>query len=262
METSKLKNKEFYESIDRKSIYTVEIDPEKHPFYPVLIKFVKRWGLADKKCLEIGSSKGLFQDIVHDYTGVDIAASLSGYYHKEYIVVEGADLPFPDDHFDAIFSYTTHEHIVDIEKSLEEIIRTLKPGGVCLFAPAWHTRPWFADGYEVRPYSDFNLRGKGIKSTIQLRDCRLIRWPVIIMRRLFRLIGFCMHNKAMPLKYKKLRANYSVFWQADSDACNSMDPFDILLWFKSRGFICHNMRNVTGAVLTRAVALELQKMKK
>jgi hypothetical protein len=72
----------FYETVDRNNIYTVETDPSKHPFYGLLVESIKKWNLKDTKCLEIGSSKGLFQDLVDDYTGVDIAETLSR-YHKE-----------------------------------------------------------------------------------------------------------------------------------------------------------------------------------
>ncbi|MBN4073580.1 class I SAM-dependent methyltransferase [Mariprofundus ferrooxydans] len=143
-------NKQFYENIDRNAVYTVENDPENHPFYPILVPFIERWHLQHgKKCLEVGSSKGLFQNLVDDYTGVDIAESLRHHYVKNFVVASDETLPFPDDHFDAIFTYATHEHIPQLESALNEIFRVLRPRGVVLFSPAWHTRSWFAGGYAV-----------------------------------------------------------------------------------------------------------------
>jgi SAM-dependent methyltransferase len=252
--------KEFYENVDRDNIYNVETDPSKHPFCGVLVEFIKKWNLKDKKCLEIGSSKGLFQDLVDDYTGVDITETLSRYYHKTFISVYGSELPFPDESFDAVFTYATHEHIPDVETALTEIVRVLKPDGVCLFAPAWHTRPWFAQGYQVRPYNQLTLREKIIKFSIPYRDFMLIRWPLVLLRRFLRLLVYLLSN-AQPkrLRYKEIKANYEVYWQSDSDACNSLDPFDVILWFKSRGFICHDYNSLLKALFVRSYALELQK---
>jgi SAM-dependent methyltransferase len=252
--------KEFYENLDRDNVYTVETDPCRHPFYRQLIGFIEKWNLRDKKCLEVGSSKGLFQDLVNDYTGADIAETLACYYHKKFIPVHGSKLPFPAESFDAVFTYATHEHIPDLEVALTEIIRVLRLGGVCLFAPAWHTRPWFAQGYEVRSYKDLSLKGKIIKLTIPFRDSVLIRWPLVFLRRLSGVfIYFLSCGRPKPLRYRKLRANYEKYWQSDSDACNSLDPFDVILWFKSRGVICHRYNNLLRALFVRAYTLELQK---
>ncbi len=229
----------FYNSIDREKVYAVIDDNRKHPFYSLVHDFVKKWNLKNKKCLEIGSDKGIFQDIVEDYTGVDIAEQLGKYYHKNFVVTNGALLPFPDSSFDAIWTYATHEHIPDIELALGEIIRVLRPGGVCLFAPAWHTRPWFAQGYQVRSYKDLTFKEKIIKITIPFRDSILFRWPLVFLRRLLGLfLYFLSEGRPKPLRYRKLQANYEKYWQSDSDACNSLDPFDAILWFRSRGIIC------------------------
>ncbi len=251
--------KEFYEHVDRKSVYTVENDPEKHPFFGLLKQFIQKWDLKSKKCLEIGSGKGLFQDIVEDYTGVDIAKSLAPYYHKRFIAASGALLPFPDNAFDAIFTYAAHEHIPEIETALEEIVRVLKPGGICLFAPAWHTRPWFAQGYQMRPFVDLTFKERLLKLLIPFRDFALVRWPLVLLRRIFRLVLFLLSPNLIPLRYRKLKANYEKFWQSDSDACNSLDPFDVILWFRSRSLTCHGYTNLLRALLVRTYALELQK---
>ncbi len=78
--------KKFYEDIDRDGVYTCEANSTRHPFYNLLVDFLTKWNLKDKRCLEIGSSKGLFQDLVHDYIGVDVASQLSQYYHKKFFV--------------------------------------------------------------------------------------------------------------------------------------------------------------------------------
>jgi SAM-dependent methyltransferase len=250
--------KQFYETVDREQLYTHEHNLRRHPFYKPLRAFIKGWGLGNKKCLEIGSAKGLFQDVVEDYTGVDVAENLSKYYHKKFIAVSGAELPFLDESYDAIFSYATHEHIPDLELALNEIIRVLRHGGVCLFAPAWHTRPWFAKGYLVRPYGDLTLAEKFIKLTIPVRDSVFIRWTFVFLRRLTRMFFYIVFP-THPLRFKRLEANYEIYWQSDSDACNSLDPFDLIMWFRSRNIICHGYNSVWKALFVRTYALELQK---
>ncbi len=252
--------KEFYENIDRESEYAPGDDPVQHPFHELLTTFIDKWNLQQKKCLEIGSAKGLFQDLVVDYTGVDLASSLSKYYHKPFFPVADARLPFPNATFDAVFSYATYEHIPDIDIALEELVRVMKAGAVCLLAPAWHTRAWFADGYSVRPFSDLTFSQKLIKASIPIRDSPLIRYPFVILRRLARLGGYLLgRGRPAVLKHRKLKANYQEYWQSDSDACNSLDPFDVILWFRSRGFVCHGYTNLAKCLLVRTYALELQK---
>ncbi len=253
-------SKKFYQNIDRDKVYTTAIDVTRHPFHRQLASFVAKWDLRQKKCLEVGSSKGLFQDLVAEYIGLDVTANLAKYYHKKFVVASGDHLPFPNESFHGIFTYATYEHIPNLEAALQEVVRVLKPGGVCLFAPAWHTRPWFAKGYHMRPYSKLSVSEKFIKISIPLRDMILVRWPRVFCRRVLRLGAYLMRRgRPASLKYEKLKPNYEVFWHSDSDACNSMDPFDVIVWFKSRGIICHGYESYLGALLVRTQALELRK---
>ena len=251
--------KHFYDSVDRETLYSIENSTEAHPFFPSLSAFIEKWGLREKKCLEIGSAKGLFQDTVEDYTGIDIAETLARHYHKSFYCASDAHLPFPDSSFDAIFTYATHEHIPDIENALEEIIRVLKPGGVCLFAPAWHTRSWFAQGLAVRPYADLTFSERFKKLGIPFRDFFLVRWSFVFFRRALRLLLYLKSPHKIPLRYRKLKANYEIFWQSDSDACNSLDPFDVILWLRSRGIFCSHYQSLLRTILVRTFNLEFQK---
>lgn len=252
--------RKFYENIDRESLYTSENDATRHPFRGLLEAFIEKWDLRQKKCLEIGSAKGLFQDMVPDYTGVDVAPNLAKHYHKPFFLAADAILPFPEMSFDAVFSYATYEHIPDIETAFGELARVLKAAGVCLLAPAWHTRPWFRDGYAVRPYSSLAFRQKLVKASIPIRNNPLIRYPLVLIRRLIHLGDYLLSaGRPRPLRYCKLEANYKEYWQSDSDACNGLDPFDVILWFRSRGFMCHGYTNLAKCLLVRTYALELQK---
>jgi SAM-dependent methyltransferase len=96
------------------------------------------------------------------------------------------------------------EHIPNPEMALAEMRRILKPNGLLLLWPAWRVSPLAARGYHSRPYRDFDVGGKLIKASIGLRT------------------------------------NYAQYWEADSDAVNSLDRYETYLWFKSRGDLCLN----------------------
>jgi SAM-dependent methyltransferase len=54
----------------------------------------------------------------------------------EVVCGAGEKLPFPDDYFDLVLSHEVLEHVQDDQKSVDEIIRVLKPGGrLILFVP-------------------------------------------------------------------------------------------------------------------------------
>lgn len=57
------------------------------------------------------------------------------------IVSRTGDLPHPDGHFDTICSTESFEHDPEYEKSLQNITRILKPGGLFLFTCASTGRP-------------------------------------------------------------------------------------------------------------------------
>jgi SAM-dependent methyltransferase len=232
---------------------------EEHSHYPAVKDFVERFGLKDKKCLEIGSSGGFFQDMVEDYSGTDIAESLAGYYRKPYRVAVGSRYPFDDGEFDGIWTIAVYEHIPHLQEALLEIKRLLKPGGVALFAPAWQCRPWAADGYPVRPYSDFGWTGKLIKASIPLRDSVAWRSLFIFPKRLWRHALFLAGRRFPDIRYKKLRANYEQFWMSDGDACNAIDPHDAILWFLSHGFECLSHPTHASAFRVRSGALVVRK---
>ena len=196
--------KEFYKDIDRKQIYSTADAPEQHPSYRDLKQFIEEFDLTSKKLLEIGALKGAFQNIIQNYKGLDISESLAKYYHKPFFTVNNdGSYPFNGNIFDAIWAIDVHEHIPDINQALFELKRVLKPGGVVYFAPAWQCRPWASEGYAVRPFSDFTIKGKLIKALIPLRDSVLWRSFYLFPKRLFRHLSYLFGEKNYKLKYNK-----------------------------------------------------------
>ncbi|MFV2172857.1 class I SAM-dependent methyltransferase [Actinomadura sp. LOL_016] len=87
---------------------------------------------------------------------------------------DALELPFPDDHFDAIVASEVLEHIPDDMRAMRELMRVLRPGGrLAATVPSWlpervcwalsedyHTAP----GGHVRIYTRAELEAK-LKST-------------------------------------------------------------------------------------------------
>jgi hypothetical protein len=121
------------------------------------------------------------------------------------------------------------------ELALREMRRVLRDKGLLYLQAAWQCRSWAAEGYEVRPYSDFDIQGKLIKTSIPLRDSTAYRALYIFPIRLIRLIDTLLSDAPTNFHYNLLTPNYEHYWQSDSDAVNSMDAYEAILWFQSRG---------------------------
>jgi len=132
---------------------------------------------------------------------------------------------------------------------------------VIVFNPAWQCRPWAANGYQVRPYSNFNILGKMYKVSIPIRENLLFRLSYVIPKRLYYLVRYMVNENSFidNLRYKKIKANYEIFWQSDSDACNSIDPFMAILYFKANGFKILNYPTIKNQFLVRTNELVLTK---
>lgn len=204
--------------------------------------------------------RGGVQDIAEDYTGLDLAESVRGYYHKPFVQGSVTDMPFENHTFDIEWSIAALEHVPEPEKAFDEMIRVCKNGGHLLLAPAWHCRRWAAQGYQVRPYSDFGLTGRIYKFMIPLLDWIAVRAVLIVPVRLYGMIvyGLTRKNKNMPFLYTKLKPQYEIHRISDDDACNSMDPFLAILYFESRGHKCVSHDSWKKKLLARNGFLDIE----
>ncbi len=206
--------------------------------YRRIVDFVKTYNLQHARVLEIGAGMGKLQDIVEDYTGLDISPSSRPHFHKPFIQASATAVPLPDDSFDAIWSINVLEHVAYPEHALREMRRLLRHGGYLYLSPAWQCRPWAAEGYQVRPWSEFGFRGKLIKASIPLRDSVAFRLIYTMPLRAIRFPAQFLGETRF--RYRLLSPNYQTWWQPDSDALNSMDPYEAIIWFTSRGDRCLN----------------------
>jgi SAM-dependent methyltransferase len=205
--------------------------------------FVDEYHLQGKRVLDVGSGRGYLQDLVADYVGLDISPSAGRFYHKPFVVASATEMPFKDRQFDAIWTVWVLEHIPNPESALREMRRVVRPGGVILLMPAWFCPSWAAQGYGVRPYSDLGLGGKAIKAGLWIRSSPLFLFASTIPIRALRYSAAKVSGRPTSFHYSRLTPNYETYWVPDSDAVNSMDPFEAALWFESRGDKCLNCRS-------------------
>ena len=200
--------------------------------------FALEYNLVRKKVLEVGSGRGYLQDIVPDYTGLDISPSAKRFYQKPFVVGSATLMPFTDDEYDSVWTIFVLEHVDNPEAALNEIRRVSKDGAILFVAPAWDVSPFAADGYPVRPYADFGITGKMVKVWMPVRSYfwSLSKPPV----RLARYVASRIPQSPTRLHYQRLTPNYQHYWMADSDAANSLDRYETALWFLSRGDQCLN----------------------
>ncbi len=120
------------------------------------------------KILEPGCGRGehlrIFQDLGLDVYGLDLspeAPSLASDLDIGVCNLETEALPFPDNHFDVIYSKSFLEHLREPGSFLEEAYRVLKPGGLLLsMVPDWESQyKIFYDDYtHVRPFTMVSLK--------------------------------------------------------------------------------------------------------
>ena len=116
------------------------------------------------RALEVGYGAGAVQlaliDRVHELHGIDLDAdpqALSAFLaerHRKPRLVQGTvyELPYANDFFDLVVSFSVFEHLHDFGRALREVNRVLRPGGEFLLGmPAVNRMmeaAFFAIGYK------------------------------------------------------------------------------------------------------------------
>lgn len=123
-----------------------------------LIEELLRWGAVDRaqSILDVGCGIGgstlyLANKFHAQATGITLspvqaqrakqrARDLAMGDRAQFQVADALNMPFPDNHFDVIWSLESGEHMPDKTQFLRECYRVLKPGGRFLMA-TWGHRP-------------------------------------------------------------------------------------------------------------------------
>ena len=122
----------------------------------------------DMKLLEPGCGRGehlrLFKNLGMDTYGVDLSHEPPLFAKDLDISVsdlEKESLPYPDNHFDIVYSKSFLEHLQDPSKFLKEAYRVLKPGGLLLsMVPDWESqyKKFYDDYTHVSPFTIVSLK--------------------------------------------------------------------------------------------------------
>jgi SAM-dependent methyltransferase len=245
---------EFYEAVytepaessGNKYVRTGQLAAHIEEIEPKLRRFVADHHLENARTLEVGAGSGSLQDVVADYTGLDIAASAAQNFHKPFVQGSATQLPFRDDEFDLYWTIWTLEHVPNPERALNEARRVVRSGGYLYLYPAWNNPTWAPQGYPVRPDSQLTWQEIAVKYSLLIREAdwfkSLYRYPIRMIRA-----GSVELGGPSQLRYHKIDANFETYWMPDSDAVYSIDCYEAQLWFESRGDEVSNHGGEPGA---------------
>lgn len=205
--------------------------------YRSLSTFLEDFHDGDGPVLDVGCGHGSYQDVVSQYIGTDLSMHCGRFVKKPYVVASATALPFQDHTMRAVLSLHALEHVHDPEAALLEMLRVLQPGGALYLLPSWQVRPWASSGLAVRPWSELGFSTKLARLLVPVRDSVLVRGLRILPRRLMALARHFLGLPANHLRYRPLKANYDTYLVADSDACNWLDGFDVMLFLRNQGCI-------------------------
>ncbi|HEX8170305.1 MAG TPA: class I SAM-dependent methyltransferase [Thermoanaerobaculia bacterium] len=201
------------------------------------------------RSLELGCGRGKLAAAVGGYVGVDLAFAALRESRGRAVQCDMEQLPFAGGSFDFVFSWAAIEHVPHPERVLAEVERVLGSGGVALLAPAWHCRPWAAEGLEFRPYAELT-RGQQIrKALIPLRNSLLLRAVGELPRRVVRELR--ARRGAMAFDYGRLEPNLEEYVGTDCDAFTSMDPHAAIAYFATRGWTILSHPDLRARMLAR-----------
>lgn len=243
------------------SRYAAYAEPKMHPFYAEIDRLLDQYGRRNGKWLEVGCGRGVLQDVVDDYTGVDVAAAAAAFMHKPFCCARAEALPFEDGVYDGLWSYAVLEHVEHPELALCEMRRVLKPGGMLILSPAWQCRPWAGRDYAWKAWRDLSMSDRLRKALIPLRNAVPVRACSVFPRRIMHVMQYVMKQTPLRFYTRALTPNYSDYNVIDADARHHMDPFDAILWFRSRGdrVLSHPGWRRQFFVRTRVLVIEICK---
>jgi SAM-dependent methyltransferase len=175
-----------------------------------------------------------------EYSGA--AVQLAKERYGQTLNITEADaraLPLENGSVDFLASFDTLEHIPDVEKAFDEIVRIMKPGGTAFLMPAWNCRSWAVKKLQMRPYSELSLSEKIGKFLIPLRDNLYFRLGCGLPGRLGREVRLLL-GREVPIEYRKLSPDFSLWTRydhaADDDAFAAIDAHAGLAYFVSCGW--------------------------
>lgn len=242
----------FFDSLDAARWGRAEMPRQEH----VTREWIARSGAAGMT-VELGCGAGALRHLTPRYAGLDLSMAALRIQNGRGVQADMESLPFRDASVDLIWSWAAIEHVPEPAAVLHEVVRVLRPGGVAILAPAWHCRPWAAEGLEFRPLHELTRMQRIRKRLIPLRTHfawqALFEMPKRVSRELRARRG------ALAFEYTRLQPNLQSYLGTDSDAFTSMDPQAMVLFFATRGFEVLSHPTLRARMLARSEPVVVRK---
>ena len=182
--------------------------PEKLVHYLFNSFNMKKGGVL----LEPGCGRGehlrLFKNLGMEVYGLDLSPE-SPFFEKDLNIsicdLEKDKLPYPDNHFDVIYSKSFLEHLGNPGKFLEEAFRVLKPNGLLLsMVPDWESqyKKFYDDYTHISPFTIVSL--KNIQLVAGFSDVSVYKFRQLPMVWKYPMLNnFCtMISPFIPVRTK------------------------------------------------------------
>lgn len=187
--------------------------------YPFkLIDYVKKnYFKAEGSVLDIGCGFGeqLAAFDAHGYepSGIDLSPSvlkLKERFDVKVFDLENSNFPYPEDHFDFVFSKSVIEHMHHPHHLFDHALKVLKPKGkAVIMTPSWEHNMWgpfYIDHTHVTPFTKTSLEDlfvmSGFKNVEVLHFYQLpFVWKSSILRIIPKIIS------KLPIKYNPYYKN-------------------------------------------------------
>ncbi|MDD4900600.1 MAG: methyltransferase domain-containing protein [Patescibacteria group bacterium] len=206
----------FYNNSDA---YFTVLKNEPEEYYREFIKFVMHY-LGRGNILDLGCGTGqssyYLAQAGFDVTGFDLSSRFISYAREKYqdIKFKQGDVEksgFLDNSFDAVVAYNTLEHFADPEKSLIEMARIVKGGGLVIIQSPNLLSPKLP----LSAMKNGGMTFEGKKNFFNLVQMALINTAKLLSKSIFK------QGKIEP---RKPNYNYSF---PDNDANNYANPIDL-----------------------------------
>jgi ubiquinone/menaquinone biosynthesis C-methylase UbiE len=192
------------EKMDIETFYDTiadEFDKTRVRLWPCVISFLDEFQ-SNAEILDIGCGNGKYMNYRDDINikGIDISTNLIEICKKkgfDVIKAPMTDIPFTDNKFDGIICIASYHHLNnddDRKKTLDEIYRILKPGGIA-----------FIEVWGVIQTSPINKNAENFT-----KNANLVKWTSVKTGQIFYRYYNIYSEGELDNEIKKLKPEFNI----------------------------------------------------
>lgn len=192
------------EKMDIETFYNTiadEFDKTRVRLWPCVISFLDEFQ-SNAEILDIGCGNGKYMNYRDDINikGIDISTNLIEICKKkgfDVIKAPMTDIPFTDNKFDGIICIASYHHLNnddDRKKTLDEIYRILKPGGIA-----------FIEVWGVVQTSPINKNAENFT-----KNANLVKWTSVKTGQIFYRYYNIYSEGELDNEIKKLKPEFNI----------------------------------------------------